>query len=164
MSLPGPVGDSETGALFNPAFCAVLLHKATKRYEAKSSEGMPVTYAFLVLPCALHMPTREALPPTTAASMWIWLRSHPVLCMDFADRVRTFRGFTAAAIRYGIQHGALVGALGSLAPGTLLRRPRTLQPTQDWQACVRTAEFLGRWFGGTAADEATVLAQWGVRP
>ncbi|MGI8311721.1 three component ABC system middle component [Saccharopolyspora hattusasensis] len=164
LSTSGLVWDSETSTLFNPAFCAVLLQKATKSYEAKSGERMPVTYAFLILPCALHMPTRDALPSTTAASMWTWLRSHPVLLMDFADRVRTFRSFTAAAIRYGLQHGAVVGALGSLAPGTLLRRPRTLDPTQDWLGCVQAAEFLGRWFGGTSADEATVLAQWGVRP
>ena len=59
--------DSETSTLFNPAFCAVVLNSATKAYEAKSGESMPVVYAFLILPSALHKPTRDALPSTTAS-------------------------------------------------------------------------------------------------
>jgi hypothetical protein len=84
--------------------------------------------------------------------------------MDFADRVRTFRPFTASAITYGLQHAVLTGSLGSIAAGQISRRPRTLHPTEDWLACLKSAEFLGRWFGGTDTDEATTLAQWGVRP
>jgi len=156
--------ESETSTLFNPAFCAVLLNKASASYEEKALKAMPVTFAFLILPSALHKPTRKALPRTTASSMWGWLRSNPVLLMDFADRVRTFRPFTGAAISYGLQQTVLTGSLGSIAAGKLSRRPRTLFPTEDWSACVKAAEFLGRWFGGSDADEATALAQWGVRP
>jgi hypothetical protein len=158
------VSDSETTTLFNPAFCAVLLNRASRAYAAKAGEAMPIAYAFLVLPSALHKPTRDALPSTTAASMWGWVRAHPVLLMDFADRARTLRAFTGAAITYGLVHGVLTGSLGSITAGTTNRRPRTLYPTQDWTACVKAAEFLGRWFGGHDADEATTLAQWGVRP
>jgi hypothetical protein len=156
--------DSETSALFNPAFCAVLLHRACTAYEAKARTAMPVTFAFLLLPSALHKPTREELPGTTAASMWGWIRNNPVLLMDLADRVRTFHPFTAAAITYGLHHAVLKGSLGSIAAGSIGRRPRTLFPTEDWTACVKAAEFLGRWFGASDADEATTLARWGVRP
>lgn len=159
-----PALDSEASTLFNPAFCAVLLNRASASYEAKSSTAMPVTFAFLLLPSALHKPTRDALPSSTAASMWGWLRANPVLLMDFADRVRTFRPFTASAITYGLKHAVLTGSLGSIAAGQISRRPRTLHPTEDWLACLKSAEFLGRWFGGTDTDEATTLAQWGVRP
>jgi hypothetical protein len=159
-----PALDSETTALFNPAFCAVLLNRASTTYEEKSGAAMPVTFAFLLLPSALHKPTRDALPSSTASSMWGWLRANPVLLMDFAERVRTFRPLTAAAITYGLQHAVLTGSLGSIAAGQIGRRPRTLYPTQDWLDCLKAAQFLGRWFGGTDADEATTLAQWGVRP
>lgn len=159
-----PALDSETSALFNSAFCAVLLNKASAGYEAKAGEAMPITFAFLLLPSALHKPTRDSLPSTSASSMWSWLRGNPVLLMDFADRVRTFRPFTAAAITYGLQHAVLTGSLGSIAAGKMGRRPRTLYPTEDWLACLKAAEFLGRWFGGSDADEPTTLAQWGVRP
>lgn len=156
--------DSETSALFNPAFCAVLLNKACAAYEAKTGSVMPVTYAFLILPSALHKPTREALPRTTGAAMWAWLRSTPVLLMDFPDRVRAFRSFTAIAITYGLRSTVLVGSPGTIGAGSLKRRPRTLLPTEDWTSCVKAAEFLGRWFAGSNTDEATMLAHWGVKP
>lgn len=159
-----PVSDSETSTLFNPAFCALLLNKACAAYEAKAGAAMPITFAFLILPNALHKPTRDALPGTSGASMWSWLRSNPVILMGFADRVRTFRAFTGAAISYGIQHTVLIGSLGSIAAGSLGRRPRTLFPTTDWTECVKAAEFLGRWLGGSDSDEATTLAHWGVKP
>lgn len=164
MNTPAFAVDSETSSLFNPAFCAVVLNRASEGYEAKSIAAMPVTFAFLVLPSALHKPTREALPSTTVTSMWGWLRANPVLLMDFADRVRIFRPFTAAAITYGLQHRVLTGSLGSISALKLSRRPRTLNPTEDWNACMKAAGFLGRWFGGLDTDEATTLVQWGVRP
>lgn len=159
-----PLADSETSALFNPAFCAVLLNKACAAYEAKAGTAMPVTFAFIALPSALHKPTREALPTTTASSMWGWLRRNPIVLTDLAQRVRTFRPFTGAAITYGLSHAVLKGSIGSIASGAMNRRPRTLFPTEDWTDCLKAAEFLGRWFGGSDADEATTLAQWGVRP
>ena len=164
MSGPAAALDSETSALFNPAFCAVLLNKACATYEEKAAQAMPIMFAFLILPSALHKPTRDALPSTTAASMWSWLRTNPVLLMDFADRIRDFRAFTAAAVTYGLGQGVLVGSVGAIAAGSIRRRPRTLYPTDDWFACVKAAEFFGKWFGGSDTDEATMLAQWGVRP
>lgn len=164
ISTPHPVLDSETSTLFNPAFCAVLINKASAGYEAKAGRAMPVTFAFLILPNALHKPTRDALPSTTASSMWGWLRANPVLLTDFADRVRTFRPLTATAITYGLRHTVLTGSLGSLGPGKLGRRPRALYPTQDWLACLKVAEFLGKWFGVSNTEDATTLAHWGVRP
>lgn len=157
-------GESETTTLFNPAFCALLLNKACAAYESKSDTAMPVTFAFLVLPNALHKPTREALPSTTGSSMWAWLRSNPLILMDLANRIRAFRGFTGAAISFGLQHAVLTSALGSITAGKLARRPRTLLPTDDWNDCIKAAEFLGRWLGGSEADEATTLARWGVKP
>jgi hypothetical protein len=164
ITMPITAADSESSTLFNPAFCALLLNKACAAYEAKAGTAMPITFAFLILPSALHRPTRAALPGTTASSMWAWLRSNPVILMGFANRVRTFRTFTGAAISYGLQRTVLRGSLGSIAAGQLKRRPRTFFPTDDWTECVKAAEFLGRWFGGSEADEATTLAHWGVKP
>lgn len=45
-----PALDSESSALFNPAFCALLLHRACAAYVAKSQQPMPVVYTFLILP------------------------------------------------------------------------------------------------------------------
>lgn len=164
-ALPWSLTDSETSSLFNPAFCAVLLNKACVAYGAKAGgAAMPVTFAFLILPSALHKPTRETLPPSVASSMWSWLRNNPVLIMNFAERVRVSRSFTGNAITYGLRHMALIGSPGTISAGKLRPRPRTLFPTEDWNDCLKAAEFLGRWFGKSSADEATILAHWGVRP
>jgi hypothetical protein len=159
-----PPRDSETRNLFNPAFCALLLNRMVANYEAKADAPMPLTFAYVGLPAALHQPTRSALPRSTAASMWPWIRSNPVLFLDLGQRVRDFRPFTSSAITFGLRHGVLRGSLGSLAAGTVRRRPRSLRPTADWSSCLDAAEFLGRWFGDSGSDEATMLAQWGVRP
>lgn len=155
--------DSESGALFNPAFCAVLLQRACVEYAAKAQQALPIVYAFLILPSALHKPSRDALPGRTSASMWPWLREHPLLLMDLPDRVRRFRPYTAAAITYGLTHTILLSGLGTLAAGTLSRRRAHHRPTADWLACQKAAGFLGKWFASTDADEATTLAHWGVR-
>ncbi len=165
MAEPFPLEpDSEAGALFNPAFCAVLLHKAVAGYVSHAGDAMPVTFAFIILPSALHKPTRDALPRTIASSMWAWTTAQPVLLMGIAERARSLRKVTAAGLTYGLQRGVLVGSPGSIEAGELGRRPRTLRPTRDWAACVGAAEFIGRWFAASGADEATALAQWGVRP
>lgn len=158
------LSDSETSRLFNPAFCAVLLNRACFEYSKKATSSMPVTFAFLILPNALHKPTREALPKTTAAAMWGWLRENPILLMDFSRRVETFRPIAGAALAFGLRHGVITSAPGEIHAGRLNRRPRTLKPTDDWNDCIKAAEFLGRWFAGSNIDEATTLAHWGVKP
>lgn len=157
--------DTEANVLFNPAFCAVLLHRAIRGYEKKTEgQPLPVVYAFLVLPSALHPATRTKLPKKTTASMWSWLRSHPIILADFAKRARDLKPFVAEATIFAIQHSVLKATEGSLASGKLLRRPSNLQPTEDWEQCEKAASFLGKWLASTKADESTILTKWGVRP
>lgn len=156
--------DTEASALFNPAFCSVVLNKACLGHASKADGAMPLTFAYLILPCALHRPTREALPRTAAASMAGWLRNTPLIRVDLPNRVQALRDTTSQAILYGLGHGILVSQDGDLRGGSLERRPRTLRPTDDWQRCLSAGEFLGKWFAGSGSDEATLLALWGLRP
>ncbi len=156
--------NTEADALFNSAFGAALLNRACAAYEARASEMMPLTYAYLVLPSSLHLPTRQALPTTTAAAMATWIRENPLVLSDLAVRVRAFRDITSAAIGFGMRHAMIGGSEGSLHALPLPRRPRALRPTQDWQSCMDAAQFFGRWLGATENDEPTTLAQWGLRP
>jgi hypothetical protein len=156
--------DTEASALFNPAFCSVVLNKACVGYASKADAAMPLTFAYLILPCALHRPTREALPRTMVASMAGWLRDTPLIRVDLANRVQTLRDITSRAILYGLGHGVLVSQDGDLRAGSLERQPRTLRPTDDWRRCLSAGAFLGKWCAGSGSDEATLLAQWGLRP
>lgn len=162
---PALLPDTEASALFNPAFCAVLLNRAIAAFTSQDGAPMPLTFAYLILPSAMHRPTREALPKTSAASMPTWLRENPLVLSQLPVRVRAFRDYTSQAIIYGLNRRVLVDAPdGALLALSLRRRPRTLRPTQDWEACVRAADFLGRWVGTSGSDEPTTLAQWGLRP
>lgn len=156
--------DTEASALFNAAFCSVVLNRACAGFATKSDLAMPLTLAYLMLPAALHRPTREALPGTSAASIPNWLRDNPLILMDLPQRVRALRGIASRAIVYGLSRTVLIADEGALRAGSLRRRPRTLRPTDDWEACLRSAQFLGRWIANSGSDEATTLAQWGLRP
>lgn len=161
----GPLrADTEASALFNAAFCAVVLNRACVGFVSKADAPMPLTFAYLVLPSALHRPTRAALPKTSSASMVNWLRDNPVLLIDLPQRVRVFKDRTSEAIVYGLNRSVLATESGALRGLSLRRRPRTLRPTDDWESCLRAADFLGKWIAGSGNDEATTLAQWGLRP
>jgi hypothetical protein len=96
--------------------------------------------------------------------MVAWLRGNPLTLADLPERVRVFRDFTSQAIVFGLTHGVLAADDGSLRALKLRRRPPTLRITADGESCLRVAEFLGRWIAGSGNDEATTLAQWGLRP
>ena len=159
-----PLADTAASALFNPAFCAVALYRACSGFTSKADGPMPLTFAYVVLPSALHRGTREALPKTTATSMVAWLRDNPLLLINLPSRVQAFRALTSQAIVFGLTHGILVTDDESLRGAAVRRRPRKLLPTADWESCMRAADFLGRWIAGSGNDEATTLAQWGLRP
>lgn len=69
----------EAAALFNPALGAVIIHFAARGHADDSGAGMPWLAAFLVMPFALHQPTRSTLPRDIRTSMASWVTVHPVL-------------------------------------------------------------------------------------
>lgn len=155
---------SEAESLFNPAFCAVLLNKASSAFETHGGNSLPFVYAYLIIPLALHSPTRQALPQRTTSSMWAWVRDNPETLMDFPDRVQELRPVVGAAILFAIRHSSLTIINGGLSSKPLKRQPRSLRPTDDWRSCVHASGFLGRWFASVKVDEPTLLAKWGMRP
>ncbi len=156
--------NAERNALFNPAFCAALVNKACASFVGKAQVPLPLAYVYIILPSALHKPSRDQLPSTTAASMWPWIRDNPLLFADISERVITFRVLTSEAIVFGLRQGVLHNTNGGLTSASLKRRPRSLRPTADWGECMKAADFLGRWFAASDSDQATTLAHWGFRP
>lgn len=150
--------------LLNEAFCAVLLHYAVKDYTASGRPAMPLPFAYVVLPMALHEPSRRALPRTTAAAMWPWVHERAEIMAGMTRRVVSLRAYASRALLFGQVHGVIVGTADGIAAGQLRRRPRSLRPTADWNECVRAAGFLGRWFASQQTDTPSTLAMWGLRP
>jgi hypothetical protein len=158
---PRPI---EEQALFNPAFLALMVRWAAAEHERRSGgRPLPVMLAYLVLPLALHGPTRRTLPSNVTAQMGEWIRSHPDAAAGLGARARALRPHVSAGIRLGLRHGLIVSEEGALRRGALPRRPRGMACSDEVDACIDKAGFLGRWFS-EQPDAITTLALWGLRP
>ena len=154
----------EEEALFNPAFLALVVRAAAAEHEERSrGRGIPVVLAYLVAPLALHGPTRRTLPSNVTAQMGEWIRNHPEALVDLADHARALRPFVSAGIRLGLTYDVLDSRDGAIKAKTLRRRPRGMARSEDAEACIGKAGFLGRWFA-EQPDPLTAMAWWGVRP
>lgn len=157
----------EEANLFNPAFCATLIAKATDEYQKKAHRPLPYSLTYLLLPVVLHGRTREALPGSTITSLLSWIQDNREHLTDFAVRVRRLRRITREALLFGTQHGSLaINTDGGIVVGAKRRSPtekRTELFTEEVRECVDRAGFLGRWFA-VAGTTATIFAAWGVSP
>jgi hypothetical protein len=154
----------EEQALFNPAFLALMLRRAADEHERRSGDRpLPTMLAYLMLPLALHGPTRRQLPSNVTAQMGEWIRGHPDAVAGLGVRARAVRPLVSAGMRLGLRHGLIVGEEGALRAGTLPRRPRGIARSGEVDACIDKAGFLGRWFA-EQPDAITTLALWGLRP
>ena len=157
----------EEASLFNPAFCATLLAKATGDYSKKASRPFPFALSFLLLPIVLHRGTRSSLPGSTITSLLPWIQENRKELVDFAIRVSRLRDITREALLFGVQHQMLaLTSDGDLTVGPEHRSAtirRTSLFTDEARECVDRAGFIGRWFS-TAGTTATIYANWGVTP
>lgn len=153
----------EEEALFNPAFISLLVFEASRQYYDRSGKRpMPVLLPYLIAPLALHRPTRDHLPNRITAQMGEWVRAHPELLVDLAERARSLRPVVSEGICFGLQHGVLQNLDGNIRIGLLRRRPRRMERSSDVDNCTTSAGFLGRWFA-YQGDAVTILATWGLR-
>jgi hypothetical protein len=151
-------------ALFNAAFLALLVRRATDEHERRSKgQPLPTMLAYLALPLALHGPTRRTLPRNVKAQMGEWIRAHPDASAGLGYRVRALRPFVSAGLRLSLTHGLLTADAGALRANMLPPRPRGMARSAEVNECVDKAGFLGRWFS-EQPDPPTTLALWGLRP
>ena len=94
---------ADAAALFNPAYCAAILHRTSSGYESASGAGLPYALAFLALPLILHPATAERLPTTSKSRLHNWLIGNPDVMVGLADRARSLAPFARDAIAFGIQ-------------------------------------------------------------
>src|SRR4051812_29497239 len=108
----------EEANLFNPAFCATLLAKATEEFVKRAQRPLPFALSFLVLPIVLHQGTRLALPRSTVTSLLPWVQDNPGELVGFSTRTRHLRDITREAVMFGIQYQTLtVTDEGAIALG-----------------------------------------------
>lgn len=155
----------EQARLLNPAFVGVTIWACARGYASVREIGLPYALAFVAVPITLHKATREDLPLSTRTSMASWLAENPRALVGFAERAR--------AIVPLVKEGIIFGSSGQMLTLDNLRltaadRPRSMarferEATDEVKACVKKAEFVGKWFAGSG-DYATIMALWGVAP
>lgn len=155
----------EVAHLLNPAFGAVLIREAVVAYATTARQPMPFALCFLILPLALHPPTRRALPSTTKSLMPEWLQSHPEIQGLAAERMRRLSPYSREAILFGLQNGLLeVDSEGAVKKSRKsIPDPFHGIEVSDPIECREAARFLGKWFG-KVSNPALLFTLWGVRP
>jgi hypothetical protein len=155
----------EVANLLNPAFCAEVLRRCIREYEAQSSQRLPYPLVFLVLPILLHGKTRNHIFRRQRQTLHAWLHNYPDVRVGFGERARSLVPVTREALAFLLHAGAVQiddqGALSSIQYKG--RRSRPVQVEGDAEDCYGKAEIVGRWFA-RAGTTATIFAMWGVKP
>jgi hypothetical protein len=149
----------EAAALFNPALGSVIINFAARGHADDSGDGLPWLAAFLVIPLALHPPTRDSLPRDIRTSMASWVTAHPVLRDGFNLRVTALAQTTRDALRFALRTGVVALESSRLVPATEMRRPAG---RGELRSCTDAARLGGRWMART--DLVTAYQLLGVRP
>jgi hypothetical protein len=97
----------ESRALFNPAFCGLLLFHGAKSYERNSEPGLPFSLSPIVLAFALNAKLRGLLPRTTRTKFAVWVRTTPEVRIQLAQRVAAVVPLTRESLLFLMQHGAV---------------------------------------------------------
>jgi len=156
----------EERALLNPAFCASLIWHFASVGGASGKRALTFAESYLVLPIVLPKSSREALPRSTRTSLAAWLDENPSFQATLAVRTRAMVPFTKDALIFGGTRQLLNISTESVYANLEWRRRANLamrQSSQETQACLKKAAFLGSWLIETGAPN-TVMALLGVRP
>lgn len=154
----------EEAAHFNPAFCGELLARAVHEHHRLRAVPLPLPLAFLVLPLALPLATRRALPRKANTTFASWSAEHEALLVEVPDRVLRLRPVTREGLLFLFQLRAATVGTDGVAPGERPLRLSTKPPvrTEDVDEIRRVAGLLGRWFAYQPTS-AAILQTMGVR-
>jgi hypothetical protein len=153
----------EVAHLLNPSFCGEVLRRAVWGYHQEAGGVFPFPLAYLVLPLALHAPTRKLISGGTKY-LHNWIEQHSFLLVDFGARARSLVPFTNEALAYMLHTGEISltpeGALSATPP---LDIPASPQLTDDARECLTKGQAIGRVLSRAQSPEAAFVSL-GVRP
>jgi hypothetical protein len=157
----------EEAHLFNPPFCAAVLHEFIKEYQKAKGAAAPYALLFCVLAVAVHGKTRRALPGSTLTSLYSWRERNPEMLVGFAERARSLRPVVQEALSFAIIRRALSfaddgGVTIGARPLVVARRFEDAL-TDDARQCIAAARLLGRWLA-KAGTASTIMSAWGIKP
>lgn len=154
----------EEAALFNPAFLAEIVVRATSEWEKARPSALPLALAYLIVPVALHPGMRDVLPRRADTAFGTWIVTHQHLLVHVPRRALSLKPATREAVMFGAQ----VGALAFEAPGLRIGARAFVLATglsgsdQEADDVRRCAGLMGRWLAAQPRT-AGVLQAFGVR-
>lgn len=153
----------DAAALFNPAYCAAILHRVSSGYQATAGRGLPYSLAFIALPVVLHPASVECLPSSSKTRLHNWLLGNPEALIGFAERSRSLAPFVREAVVFGLQARVL-----QLVEPDLLA-PFTSRQIGKWEKrhynllTAKKAVVLGKLLS-QIREVPTTFTLFGIRP
>lgn len=154
---------ADAAALFNPAYCAAILHRTSSGYQTISGSGLPYALAFIALPVILHPASAECLPSSSKTRLHNWLLVNPDVLIGFAERSRSLAPFVREAVGFGLQTQVL-----QLVEPDLLA-PLTSNQVGKWEKrpynllTAKKAVVLGKLLS-QIREVPTIFTLFGIRP
>lgn len=154
---------ADAAALFNPAYCAAILHRVSSGYQTAAGRGLPYALAFIALPVVLHSASVERLPSSSKTRLHNWLLGNPEVLIGFAERSKSLAPFVREAVEFGLQARVL-----QLVEPDLLA-PFTSSQVGKWEKMpynlltAKKAVVLGKLLSHIR-EVPTVFTLFGIRP
>lgn len=154
---------ADAAALFNPAYCAAILHRICSGYQFGGASGIPYALPFLALPIVLHEASAERLPPSARVRLHTWLLDNPEILIGFADRARSLAPFVRDAISFALKYQII-----QLVESDRLAASKSTQVAK-WEkqpynmVTAKRAMILGKLLS-QISEVPTVFTLFGVRP
>jgi Family of unknown function (DUF6521) len=156
---------SEEARNLNPAFCGELIFRTVSEYVRLRQDPFSFPLSFVVLPIALHKPTRDILPGNASAALAGWIAERSPFLVEFPERTLRLVPVTREGLLFMFQHKVLGWDAGGLVPGErpIGRSSRPSQVTDDVAEARSAAALLGRWFANQGSPSSIMLGL-GVSP
>jgi hypothetical protein len=156
----------EEANLLNPAFCSINIAAAVSAYSKETTQPMPFSLIFLVLPLVLHKNTRVNLPKTIRTLLAPWIQKNYDLRVHFADRAISLKPYTKESIIFGCNRQLMKletdGSVSTLFKDNYINKIAE-QLDQEAAEYVKKSNFVGKWFAASGSPE-TIMTLLGVRP
>ncbi len=150
--------------LLNPSFCGEILRAVIKAYTKETSQGLPFTLTFLVLPILLNKETRERFPKSVSTKFYEWLEENAIVKIFIGTRIKNLVPYTREGIQFLIYYEAI--NINNKAELELIPyRKKTIQykNSNEIEDIYKKAEMLGKWLGRTG-DITTIYSLIGIKP
>jgi Family of unknown function (DUF6521) len=152
----------ELAALFNPAFCGIILYISVVYYQKQDRRGMPLPIVFVLLPVLLSSGIRSSLPQTARTPFHLWLDRAPQIKISLAKRAANLSSITREALMFLIQRKRLLLNGDRVQKGKIIRGLQSYyDETPELDNLVDSARILGTMFG-KVNDAGTVFTSLGL--